>query len=258
MAKLVGKDGKSGESRLPDGSRGWIGSLILLMGIVFAGPGITQSAPPPLPPPRPDRPALPKPQNDKAPSQETGEQKASEANDPDADACIERLNALGLRFEKREPVQEEACSIKNPVSVSRLPNGVEVVPASLMECSFAEGLTRWIDEVVIPRTREHLQSAPTKLLIGTSYQCRDQRSGSKLSEHAFGNGVDGMGFEFDGHPPLTIRSQPEGSPEEAYQSAIRKEACAVFSTVLGPGAEDHEDHLHLDMRVRKGDYRICQ
>jgi hypothetical protein len=212
----------------------------------------------PLPPPRPDRPAPSAPQNDKVPEEQPREPKATEADDPAALACLEHLKTLGLHFEKHELVQDNTCGIKNPVSVSALPNGIVVVPASLMECSFAEGLTRWVTETVIARASEHFQSAPKKLLIGTSYQCRDQTSGSKLSEHAFGNGVDVMGFEFDKHPPLTIHAQPEGSPEEAFQSAIRKEACTVFSTVLGPGAEDHEDHLHLDMRARNGNYRICQ
>ncbi|MCG7394158.1 extensin family protein [Microvirga sp. ACRRW] len=174
-------------------------------------------------------------------------------------ACIENLGKLGIRFEKRPPVQDNACKIDNPVSVSGFANGVEVSPASLMECRYAEGLSRWIGDVVVPRANEHLQSAPKKLLIGTSYQCRDQRSGTKLSEHAFGNGVDVMGFEFDKRPPLTIKFQAEGSPEAAFQSAIQKDACTIFSTVLGPGADaDHGDHLHLDMRARKGDYRICQ
>ncbi|KLK92402.1 hypothetical protein AA309_15210 [Microvirga vignae] len=228
------------------------------MAVALPGAGASQEQNPPLPPPRPDRPAPPEKPDGKSPVRESAEQNATDAGDPAA-ACIERLTKLGLRFEKRPPVQENACRIGNPVSVSALPTGIEVSPASLMECSFAEGLVRWVNEVVIPRTGEHFQSAPTKLLIGTSYQCRDQRSGAKLSEHAFGNSVDVMGFEFDKRPPLTVRVQPEGSPEAAFQSAVQKEACAIFSTVLGPGADDdHDDHLHLDMRVRKADYRICQ
>lgn len=229
-----------------------------MIGMALAGTGTSQEQTPPLPPPRSDRPAPPDNLDEKPPAEETVEQKASDTGDPAA-ACIERLTKLGLRFEKRPPVQENACSIGNPVSVSALPNGTKISPASLMECSLAEGLVRWVNEVVIPRASEHFQSAPTKLLIGTSYQCRDQRAGAKPSEHAFGNGVDVMGFAFDKRPPLTIQIQPEGSPEAAFQSAVQKESCTIFSTVLGPGADDdHDDHLHLDMRVRKGDYRICQ
>jgi hypothetical protein len=40
---------------------------------------------------------------------------------------------------------------------------------------------------------------------------------------------------------------------------VRQGSCTVFRTVLGPGSDAaHGDHLHLDMRVRKRDYSICQ
>ncbi|MEZ0170925.1 extensin family protein [Microvirga sp. TS319] len=192
------------------------------------------------------------------PKPEAQEGKAASPSEADL-ACIGRLEALGLKFEKRPPVEENDCRLGNPVSVLALANGVDVAPDSLMECQYAETLAHWVGDVVGPRAKEHFQSAPTRLLIGTSYQCRDQRSGGKRSEHAFGNGVDVMGFEFDKRSPLTITFQPEGSPEAAFQSAIHKGACEIFKTVLGPGADaDHGNHLHLDMRARKNDYRICQ
>jgi hypothetical protein len=68
-----------------------------------------------------------------------------------------------------------------------------------------------------------------------------------------------MGFEFRGHAPLRIGTHPDDSPELAFQNAIRKGACSLFTTVLGPGADtDHGDHLHLDLRGRGSGYRICQ
>jgi len=229
--------------------------------LLFGGSGAAQQAstPPPLPPPRPDRAAPPEDRGgDTVPVEESAKEHEATTN-AEAAACLERLTQLGLRFEKRPPVRDNACKIDNPVSVSGLANAVEVSPASLMECSFAEGLARWVGDVVMPRASEHFQSALTKVLIGTSYQCRDQRTGGKLSEHAFGNGVDVMGFAFDKRPPVAVTSQMDGSPEAAFQSAVRKEACSIFTTVLGPGSDDgHGDHLHLDMRKRKGDYRICQ
>ncbi len=231
----------------------WAGSLALVTMLAFASGSIAQPASPPLPPPRPDMssPA------DKA-SEPKEEEKSSEPG-PEAAACIERLTMSGMRFEKRPPVREDECKIDNAVLVSGLPNDVQLSTGSLMECSLAEALTRWSNDVVLPKAKEHLEAGVKKISIGTSYQCRDQRSGTKLSEHAFGNAVDVMGIEFDKRAPLTIKTHDEGSPEEAFQSAIRKEACSIFTTVLGPGADaDHSDHLHLDMRGRKGDYRICQ
>lgn len=215
----------------------------------------------PLPPPRPDRPAEPQAerQAEKVPLNETPLEQKADPGSVANDACLKRLTELGLRFESRPPVKENSCGIENPVLVSALPNGITVVPASLMGCPAAESIARWMGEAVAPEAERQFKSAPTKLLIGTSYQCRDQRSGAKLSEHAFGNGLDVMGFEFAKRTPLTIGSYPEDSPEATFQAAIRKAACPIFNTVLGPGSDaDHGDHLHLDLRQRKGDYRICQ
>ncbi len=235
--------------------RDWAGAIALAIMIAYAPSAVSQLASPPLPPPRPDRPVPAEAPPEPLPEQQNKISQDDEA----AAACIERLTGLGLRFEKRPPVRDNACKIDNPVLVSALPNGVQLTPDSLMECSLAEALTRWSGEVVLPRAKEHFQAEVKKVLIGTSYQCRDQRSGSKLSEHAFGNGVDIMGLEFDKRAPLMIGSHTEGSAEAVLQSAIRKEACPIFTTVLGPGADaDHGDHLHLDMRDRKGGYRICQ
>ncbi|WP_455429920.1 extensin family protein [Microvirga aerilata] len=175
---------------------GRLGGVVALM--MLAGAVAAQSPSPPLPPPRPDPPAVPSPEPSdvKVPTKEDGaEPKAPEPSSADA-ACLERITRLGLRFESRPSVREKACSIDSPVLVSALPNGVEVAPASLMACPVAESLARWMSDAVAPEAERHFQSAPTKLLIGTSYQCRDQRNGEKLSEHAFGNGVDVMGFEF--------------------------------------------------------------
>jgi len=237
-----------------------MGGVALVLTLSTAALG--QNATPPLPPPRPDRPASPPPEvpaEKPAENKNSPEQKASEEGDELKAACLKRLTELGLRFESRPPVKENSCEIDNPVLVSGLPNGVEVVPHSLMACPVAESLSRWISEVVAPEAERQFQSAPTKLLIGTSYQCRDQRNGAKLSEHAFGNGVDVMGFEFAKGAPLTIKAHIENSPEGNFQSAIQKAACPIFNTVLGPGSDDaHSDHLHLDLRQRKGDYRICQ
>ncbi|UVF17726.1 extensin family protein [Microvirga terrae] len=214
----------------------------------------------PLPPPRPAGPAAAEPEQraEKVPRNETPLQKADLDGVSD-DGCVQRLTQLGLRFEKRPPVKENTCAIDDPVLVSALPGGITVVPASLMNCPVAESISRWMSEVVAPEAERRFQSAPTKLLIGTSYQCRDQRNGQKLSEHAFGNGLDVMGFEFAKRPALTIGSQMEGSSEATFQENVRKAACPIFNTVLGPGSDaDHGDHLHLDLRQRKGDYRICQ
>jgi hypothetical protein len=216
-----------------------------------------------LPPPRPDTTVVippPRPQGEAGQAEPQPRDEAkSEETDKAVQACLERLKTLGVRFETRTPVQENACGIEGPVLVSSLPDEVAVSPASLMACTAAESLARWSREVVSVEAEKHFQTKPTKILIGTSYQCRNQRSGEKLSEHAFGNGLDIMGFEFAKHAPLTIGTHGDDSPEAAFQLGVRKGACPIFTTVLGPGSDAaHGDHLHVDMRKRNRDYRICQ
>ncbi|MBB4040964.1 hypothetical protein GGR34_002623 [Microvirga flocculans] len=235
-----------------------------MIALTMLSPVMARDASPPLPPPRPDRLEAPAPgQNavtmprDMAPTEETGMEDREASS-----ACLGRLAQRGVVFESRAPVQEKGCGIEDPVLVSALPNGVALAPASLMACPMAESLARWIAEVVAPEAERQLQSVPVKLVVGTSYLCRDQRNGAKPSEHAFGNGVDVVGFEFGATAErisLDIAAQAENSPEANFQDAIRKAACPIFTTVLGPGADaDHGDHLHLDLRQRKGGYRICQ
>lgn len=217
-------------------------------------------ATPPLPPPRPDRPApadalsgaaAPPPQDAAIPP--------APAVKSDVDACQDRLTRLGVRFEVRPPLQQGVCGTSAPLLVSRLSEDLEVAPAATMTCPMAEALARWAVDVLKPESDRHFKDNLGKILIGTSYECRDQRSGGKLSEHAFANGVDVMGFAFGARPDLSVGAHGDGSPEAEFQKAVRTRACAYFTTVLGPGSDPaHADHLHLDMRARKRGYRICQ
>ena len=40
---------------------------------------------------------------------------------------------------------------------------------------------------------------------------------------------------------------------KAWREGIRADACARFSTVLGPGSDGHhEEHIHVDLAERRG------
>lgn len=222
------------------------GLAVLLAGAGTAGIAAPVAAPP-LPPPRPKA----EPHQPDAP--------APPGAAADEASCQARISRLGARFEVRPPIQEGACGGHDLVLLSGLPDGVAVSPPALMACPVAEALAHWSRDVVAVETGRNLGTALTKIRIGTSYECRDQRNGAKLSEHAFANGVDLMGFEFSRHEPLTIGSPAADTPESAFQDAVRRGACSHFTTVLGPGSDPaHGNHLHLDLRDRKAGYRICQ
>ena len=85
-------------------------------------------------------------------------------------------------------------------------------------------------------------------------------SSGKMSEHAIGNAIDIMSFEFRGRDPVTVAPRAgNGTMDEAFQRAVRGGACLHFTTVLGPGSDaSHDGHLHLDIAIRRGGYRLCQ
>jgi hypothetical protein len=118
-----------------------------------------------------------------------------------------------------------------------------------------------VQESVLPEAERLLGARPRKVLIGTSYECRSQnrQAGVKLSEHAFANALDIMGWEFETRRPIAVAPRQDESPEAMFLAVIRAKACEHFTTVLGPGADAaHANHLHLDLRERKRGAKLCQ
>jgi hypothetical protein len=181
-------------------------------------------------------------------------------SDEDEAACFERLDELGVTADVLPPLSDGDCAAEHPLRLSLLPDGIAVAPATV-NCRVAEALAQWTQDVVTQEAETHLQSRPKRVVIGDSYSCRgrNRQPGAKLSEHAFANAIDVMGFEFDARPAVSIKPQTEDTPEARFQAAIRSRACAYFTTVLGPGADEaHVDHLHLDLRGRRGVKHLCQ
>ena len=47
--------------------------------------------------------------------------------------------------------------------------------------------------------------------------------------------------------------------DKDFREALRKNMCARFTTVLGPGSDGyHENHIHVDLAERRGGHRLCQ
>jgi hypothetical protein len=140
-----------------------------------------------------------------------------------------------------------------------LPNKrrVSVKPAAILRCTMASALAEWIRSDIAPLA-ERLGGTVSDLDNFDSFECRGRNRvvGAKLSEHGRANALDVRAFKFaDGTSiSLTDRTVPRGVRESVLHSA-----CARFPTVLGPGSDwYHEDHIHLDLMERRGNYRICQ
>lgn len=134
---------------------------------------------------------------------------------------------------------------------------VSVKPAAILRCTMASAIAEWIRGDIAPLA-ERLGSTVSDLDNFDSFECRGRNRivGAKLSEHGRANALDVRAFKLaDGSLiSLTDRTVPRGLRETVLHSA-----CKRFSTVLGPGSDwYHEDHIHLDLMERRGNYRICQ
>lgn len=178
--------------------------------------------------------------------------------------CEAELRKLGAIFERGDPVRgENGCGIEAPYKIDQIIRGVALSPASQLRCDAALALARWADAVVVPATASLSDGTTlTRINHGSTYVCRRRNNNAtgKMSEHAIGDAIDVVSFEFKGRDPIPVSPRAgDGTMEEAFQRAIRGGACLHFTTVLGPGTNaSHADHLHLDIIERKGGYRLCE
>ncbi|MDO5621226.1 MAG: extensin family protein [Paracoccus sp. (in: a-proteobacteria)] len=184
-------------------------------------------------------------------------------SDFDHAACLLALRLSGAEWQEVAPVRDAdnpGCHIARPIRLDFAAPGIEIVGGAVMRCDTALALNRWTRETVQPAAR-HLPGAPKvmALLPGSTYQCRGRAGGGRLSEHAIGSAFDVMGFRLNNGSDLPVQPrQDKGDMTEAFQRAVRGGACLFFTTVLGPGQPDHDDHLHLDLAARSNGWRLCQ
>lgn len=131
---------------------------------------------------------------------------------------------------------------------------IAVNPPAELSCKMALSLANWVREDVAPAfTGKPLAS----IFNYNSYECRPRNRvfGAKISEHGRGNALDVRAFIMaDGSAVDPTDLQVPKQQREKF----RKDACARFVTVLGPGSDGHhEKHIHLDMAERRGNYRVC-
>jgi hypothetical protein len=240
----------------------------LMLCCLVGAPGAGLGAGPPLPPPRPaefgaaaDRPS--QPVEAPLPPRRPDDLSTASVNldpEPPDPACLAMLTELKVAFERLPPIRDGACGADAPLSVTRI-GEVELTGPVTTLCPVAAALARWLNEVVAEEAREHFGQPVTRLAVGGSYECRGQnrRSNGKLSEHAFANAIDLMGFRLADGRTISVRPQASESPEGRFQASVQLKACAYFTTVLGPGSDEaHKDHLHLDLRGRGRAARFCQ
>ncbi|MFG1397288.1 extensin-like domain-containing protein [Roseixanthobacter pseudopolyaromaticivorans] len=215
---------------------------------------------PPLPLPRP---------SDHGPAGDASATSDTKATDPGDAALATCLTALAARGGEALPVSSEetreatgACAIPGAVTFSRV-NAAGAPLVSLdssvtIRCTLALELSSWIRDDLAPIAKRH--GADLAELTGVGgFACRPRngQAGAQISEHASGNALDLLGLRLTDGRVIELSSTDAAT--RTIREDIRNSACARFLTVLGPGADSaHKSHVHLDMRQRRGYFRMCQ
>lgn len=170
-----------------------------------------------------------------------------------------------VAFQEIGPVPGRGrCGIENGLRVSALTrHRVAVTPSAKINAQTAAATAVWLRESAVPAAEREFGVALKGVVNAASYVCRtrNHRKGGRLSEHSFGNALDIRAFVLADGRRVAVKRQPKGSAEARFLAAVRKEACAYFTTVLGPGSDgSHADHFHFDLarHTPSGDYRHCR
>jgi hypothetical protein len=173
-------------------------------------------------------------------------------------ACRLRLTAdLAIAASLPSPVGAGECGVEDLVRLEAIvladKSQVAVSPPATMRCTFAEAIVQWVREDVVPAVRS-LDTALKSIDNYASYDCRGRNRvvGAKLSEHGKANALDIRSLRL-GNGTLVRLTDPHVAKD--FREGLKKATCARFSTVLGPGSDGyHEDHVHVDLAVRRAGY----
>ena len=134
---------------------------------------------------------------------------------------------------------------------------VRVTPAATLRCPMATAIADWV-RTDIARLAQQLGSEPVELDELDSYDCRNFNGvkGAPLSEHGLADALDVGGFKLANGREITLTDR---NVPRAFREDVLHSACTRFTTVLGPDSDwHHENHIHLDLRQRHHDYKICE
>lgn len=195
------------------------------------------------------------------------------------------------------PILEGDCVQHSPIAISAL-GGVKLSREARLNCSMAIALGE-LASIADLHARSFLESGLTAIDAGPGFQCRrrNRNPDGKISEHAFANAIDIIGFELADGRKITVgkhwpvaedpatdedeigepgtdegeekndETAPSAEVEETpraetlFLEQVHREACKLFTTVLGPDANQaHRSHFHFDLGCHGRDcrYFICE
>lgn len=151
-------------------------------------------------------------------------------------------------------ISEGICGERSPLEVTALMvNGKKVSLSApvVTNCAMAGAFAQWAEQVDA-YAGAALKSELAGISTGTSQMCRNRRGDGSdfVSEHSFANAVDITGFILEDGRVIALPENwgNNSTPEQRLMRHAHGTACGLFTTVLGPDAnDDHLDHLHLDL-----------
>ena len=185
-----------------------------------------------------------------------------------ASSCFSELSAIAEAERTSTPEADDpACQIPEPIVLkrtrSRFP--IQFTKGLTLDCPFALSLARFANDTTQALARHHLGITIDTVVSGEGFVCRRRNNvlTGKLSEHAFGNATDWVGFKFtDGTKLAIVDTNKLDADEATFLNSVRKAACGTFTTILGPGSNAaHATHFHFDLgrsKEKKSPYRICE
>ncbi len=167
--------------------------------------------------------------------------------------CFGRLQATGARYVRvGQPGGNPACAIDMPIRLAALKRSEDsgdliiLTDRPVISCRLALQFDAWI-KATGPILAAGRNAPLVSMITGPGWECRtrNRQPGAPLSSHGNGLALDVNTFVFANKSRLSVT----GSGREPTFQAVRRAACTLFTTVLGPGSDGfHEDHLHVDIQ----------
>jgi len=177
------------------------------------------------------------------------------ASDPQLCRQALQLSALRYRAQADSPPSAK-CPLRN---VWRVEGGQARLSSSfLASCPLAVAYALFEEHGLQPAAQRVLGQPVAQVDHLGSFACRNvyNRAQGRLSQHATANALDISGFRLrDGQRVVLARDWQGEGQKATFLREVRRAACEVFGTVLGPDYNAaHRDHFHLDM----GHWQVCR
>ena len=179
-------------------------------------------------------------------------------------SCRAELRRLGVEFRDIQRIYDgPSCGIEHPVLLSGFSGGINLKPATKLNCQTTLALAKWVKFELAPSSRYRYLSGVRTIESMGGYSCRrmnnSRQKRNPMSEHARGNAIDLGKFVLKNGKKIDVRKKNIFAfRERGLLNTVRDDSCKYFHTVLGPGSnKEHWNHFHFDLRSRRSGSKYC-